>query len=141
MRWSISLLVLSLAAFCLVVIIHQPVSENDFNVMDQIRRNAERRVNDGSFTIVHDHIPLIMMERPFDGLVSKALLALNLPSTLLVVLEEFLLKETGLRSRAISYLTGTTFLVAITLQWLAIGRFARARQSMRKTAALRKGLS
>ena len=116
MRWSIALLVLSLAAFCLVVIIHQPVSENDFNAMDQRRRDAERRVNDGSFTIVHDHIPLIMMERPFDGMVAKALLVLNLPSTLLVVQEEFLLKETALRSRTISYLTGTTFLVAITLQ-------------------------
>ena len=122
MNWCVILLLISIALFIVVVVLTPPIPEHIFAAMDLGRRAAAQPDQGGMrVAFVSDFGPLIMIRRPFQSLLARTLLIMNLPSGVLAVIVSFVLRSTALSSKLISDVVSAVFILGVTAQWLGIG--------------------
>jgi hypothetical protein len=123
MKWCVALLLVSIVWFGVVVVATPPVPQNIFAAMDQGRLPAPQPVEGGMRMSIVSHTgPLIMVRRPFGSFFARALLLVNTPVAIVAFILSFVLRSTRLSSALISDVLGVFFVVAVVVQWLAIGK-------------------
>ena len=118
---------LTISVLLLLIAVKQPVTERELAAVDAWKTQRAREVaGDGlDMSIASRHQPLFLFRRPFDGLIAKAVLLVNLPATIVAFAAETTLRDSSVPARPSLDIVTAIFVFAVCVQWVAVAWLAK----------------